>query len=248
MSATWNLSVQSFCFREIKGAPALARAVRACGLDRVELCGTHIDFQDPASHASVLRDLAEGGVKVTSAGVNGIDSRDERAARNHFEFLKSAGARAMSISVDMEGHEASFRLAERLAEEYGVSLGLHNHGGYCWFGSIDALAYIFRHTSPRIGLCLDTAWAMQTGSSPLEYVARFGSRIHAVHIKDFAFRRDGRWDDVVAGTGNLDLAALRDALAGAGFSGDLIIEYEGHPEAPVPAVTECAEAVRAVFA
>lgn len=248
MSNAWNLSVQSYCFREIKGVPALAKAVRECGLDRVELCGTHIDFQDTASHASVLRDLAEGGVKVASAGVNGIDSRDGQAARNHFAFLKAAGARDMSISVGMEGHEASFRLAERLADEYGVRLGLHNHGGYCWFGSIEALEYIFRHTSPRIGLCLDTAWAMQTGSSPLDFVAKFGPRIHAVHIKDFAFRRDGRWDDVVAGTGNLDLAALRDALAGIGFDGDLIIEYEGHPEAPVQAVKECAAAVRAVFA
>ena len=243
-----KLAVQSFCFRDIKPLPELAKAVRDCGLDRVELCGTHIDFMDVASHRPTIDALAAGGVKVISAGVNGIDAGKEREARNHLDFVKAAGAATMSIHVGMEGHLESFRLAERLSEEYGVKLGLHNHGGYCWFGSIDALDYIFHHTSPRIGLCLDTAWAMQTGSSPLEYIEKFGDRIHAVHIKDFAFLRNGRWDDVVAGTGNLDLAALRDALEKVGFSGDLIIEYEGHPEAPVPAVAECAKVVRAAFA
>lgn len=247
MRSASKLGVQSYCFRGIKELPALGKAVRASGLERLELCGVHVDFQKPETFAGVIATLRAEGVELISTGVNGIPT-DASRVRSSFEFLKAAGIKHMSVNFGIQDQPAAFRVAEQLADEYDVRLGIHNHGGYHWLGSLEALAWVFKNTSPRIGLCLDTAWAMQTGADVLKYVEQFGDRLYAVHIKDFTFDRAARWTDVVAGTGNLDLAKLRAALDKVGFKGDLIIEYEGDVDNPVPAVGACVKAVREHFA
>lgn len=247
MPNTLSFAVQSFCFRETKDLADLAAAVRACGLDRIELCGVHIDFKDTASHAPTVAALAAGGVKIASAGVNQITG-DEPAMRPLFEFLKAAGARHMSIAFPLEGHEDAFRVADALSEEFDVKLGVHNHGGNCWFGGFEALEYIFRHTSNRVGLCLDTGCAYLAGFTPEDLAERFAGRIHAVHVKDLTLKRDGRLENAVAGRGNLDLPRLAASLASANFSGDVIAEYEGEPDNPLPSVAASAAAIRSAFA
>jgi sugar phosphate isomerase/epimerase len=245
MDMASKLGVQSYCYRGIKDLAGLIAAVKATGVDRIELCGVHTDFAQCDQHAGVVEQLRKGGIKIVSIGVNGI-SADEAKARPSFDFLRAAGTKHMSISLDINAQPACFRVAEKLAEEYDVQLGIHNHGGYDWLGSQAALAWVFKQTSPRIGLSLDTAWAMQTGRDPLGFVEQFGSRLSLLHIKDFIFDRAGRWQDVVAGTGNLDLTKLQAALDKVGFAGDAIIEYEGDVDNPVPALQACVKAVRSL--
>jgi S1-C subfamily serine protease len=48
-------------------------------------------------------------------------------------------------------------------------------------------------------------------------------------VKDFTFDRAGKHQDVVVGTGNLDLPKLFAAMGKANFSGNVILEYEGKP-------------------
>ena len=72
----------------------------------------------------------------------------------------------------------------------------------------------------------------------------FGERLYGVHIKDFVFDRAGKPEDVVVGTGNLDLPGLFKAMAEVSFNGSPILEYEGDIENPVPALRQCVEAVR----
>ena len=240
---TDKLGVQSYCYRGIKDLPGLIAAVKATGVDRIELCGVHADFSKREQHAKVIETLRKGGIRIVSIGVNGI-GHDEATIRPSFDFLKAAGAKNMSISFDINAQPNCFRLAEKLAEEYDVRLGIHNHGGYDWLGSQTALAWVFKQTSQRIGLSLDTAWAMQTGRDVLGYVEQFGERLVLVHIKDFTFDRAGRWQDVVAGTGNLDLGKLKAALDKVGFTGELVIEYEGDVSNPVPALQACVQAIR----
>lgn len=244
MSSKVNgLGVQSYCYRGIKTVPGLIAAVKETGVDCIELCGVHIDFAQREQHAGVIEQFRQAGIRIVSIGVNGI-SGDEAAARPSFDFVKAAGARNISVSFDINAQPACFRVAEQLAEEYDVRLGIHNHGGYDWLGSVAALGWVFKQTSPRIGLSLDTAWAMQTGSDLIKYVETFGERLFLLHIKDFVFDRAGRWQDVVAGSGNLDLARLQTALDKVGFAGDAIIEYEGDVDNPVPALQACVRAVR----
>jgi sugar phosphate isomerase/epimerase len=133
---------------------------------------------------------------------------------------------------------------DKLAEKYDLKLGIHNHGGYDWLGNETILKYIFDKTSPRIGLHMDTAWALDARMKPIEWVEKFASRLYGVHVKDFVFDRARQSTDVIIGTGNLDLPKFMAALTQIKFSGPLVIEYEGDEKNPVPALKECVAALK----
>lgn len=238
-----EFGVQSFCFRHFKDNRQVASLVKECGLDRMEICGVHVDFTKEETFPEVVSIYRQAGVKLISSGVNGLANR-EKEERKLFDFSRQAGASLMSISFDMRTIPDCFRTAERLAEEYGLRLAIHNHGGRHWLGSSEALSYVFSRTSGRIGLCLDTAWAMDAGEDPVVMVERFADRLYAVHIKDFVFDRARRHQDVIAGEGNLDLKKFFQALRKVSFSGESIIEYEAEAENPVPALRRCVAALK----
>jgi sugar phosphate isomerase/epimerase len=136
------------------------------------------------------------------------------------------------------------RNIEKLAEQYNLKLGIHNHGGYDWLGNPTILKYIFSKTGPRIGLHLDTAWAIDAKQNPVQMVEQFAERLHGIHIKDFVYDRARNFSDVVVGTGNLDLPKLMGTLKQIDFGGPLVIEYEGDVDNPVPALQGCVAAIR----
>jgi len=105
------------------------------------------------------------------------------------------------------------------------------------------LAAVFAQTGPAIGLTLDAAWALDAGENPVALAEKFADRLYGLHLKDFVFDRARRPQDVVVGTGNLDLPGLFATLRKVGFAGSLILEYEGDVQNPVPALKQCVAAV-----
>ncbi|MCC5830645.1 MAG: sugar phosphate isomerase/epimerase, partial [Phycisphaeraceae bacterium] len=184
------LAVQSYCFRSIKENVQVADAVRKIGLDRIEICGVHCNFDQPDTFESVIGAYRDAGVEIISLGVERL-SGDRDRDRTRFEFAKQAGCGHMSINFDPAEFSAAHRVAAELAEEYDLKLGIHNHGGYHWLGSRQMLAHAFSLVGDRIGLCLDTAWALQAGEKPEKMVELFGPRLFAMHLKDFTFKPDG---------------------------------------------------------
>ncbi len=246
MSELEAMAVQSYCFRGFEDNREVACLVRECGLSRIELCAKHVDFNDPSTWEDVLAIYAGAGVEIVSIGVQGFRA-DEAAARNSFAFCKKAGIRVISANFSPESVPEAYRIVESLATEYDVRLGIHNHGGRHWLGNAEMLASVFADTSPRIGLMLDTAWALDAGENPVAMVTRFADRLVGLHIKDFTFDSARKPEDVVIGSGNLSLPDLKAALLGIGFMGIPILEYEGDVENPVPALKQCVEAWNAVL-
>ena len=240
-----ELAVQSFCFRGFEDNAAVAQMVRDIGLDRIELCGKHADFADEPTFDDVIGTYRDAGVDIVSIGVQGCNGKKEDE-RPYFEFAKRAGCSTISVNFSPGTVPEGFRVAEELADEYNINLGIHNHGGRHWLGSAQMLAHVFSQTGPRIGLMLDTAWALDAREDPVALVRKFGDRTHGIHVKDFIFDRARAPEDVVVGTGNLDLPELFTALDDIGFAGNLILEYEGDVDNPVPALSECVKAVRNV--
>jgi sugar phosphate isomerase/epimerase len=70
-------------------------------------------------------------------------------------------------------------------------------------------------------------------------VEQFGERLYGVHVKDFVYTRDRQPQDVVIGTGILDLPRFMSTLQQANFSGPMVIEYEGDETNPVPVLKQC---------
>ena len=243
MSFADSLGVQSYCFRGFKENAKVAELIRQCGLSRVELCGVHADFMNEKEFDGVIETYRKAGVSIVSIGVQGFNN-DAARERKFFEFAKRAGAKVMGVDFGVNTAPACFRTAEQLADEFDINLAIHNHGGRHWLGCAAMLRHVFATTTPRIGLCLDTAWAMDSGEDAVAMVREFGQRLYGLHVKDFIFDLARRPKDVVAGQGNLDLKKLLAALKEVNFAGAGVFEYEGDVDNPVPALTHSVAQIR----
>jgi len=243
MSYGEQLAVQSYCFRGFKTNTEVAGKVKAIGLSAIEVCGVHADFADESAFDEVISTYEGAGVKIVSIGVQGFKG-DAGIERKFFEFAKKAGCTTISADFPPGSAIESCRVAAELADEYDINLGIHNHGGRHWLGSSQMLGALFEQVSPRIGLMLDTAWALHSHEDPVKMAEQFADRLYGVHVKDFTFDRAGNHTDVVVGTGNLDMPKLFETMQTNGFNGNVILEYEGDVDNPVPALAECVEAIR----
>ncbi|HIJ66066.1 MAG TPA: sugar phosphate isomerase/epimerase [Candidatus Hydrogenedentes bacterium] len=243
MDVLQDLGVQSYCFRGFKGNEKVAELVKECGLSKIELCAVHTDFTDD----SVIDVYRNNGVDVVSIGVETFKGDEERETQL-FEFAQKAGAKVIAADFAIDSVPAAFRTAEKLADQYDINLAIHNHGGRHWLGAAATLAQVFAKTNERIGLCLDTAWALDSGEDPIAMAETFASRLYGIHIKDFVFDQARKPEDVVCGQGNLDLDSLLQVMRNANFTGPTILEYEGDVDNPVPALKECVAAVEVAAA
>jgi sugar phosphate isomerase/epimerase len=239
-----TFGIHSYCFRNHSNAEFIVSA-KKLGVDNVSLSNVHGRFQEPQGFADLVTLYREAGLAISNIGVVQLTG-EEKADRNPFEFARLAGTNILAVNFKPGTFEVASALAQRLAEEYDVHCGIHNHGGYHWLGNSEILAHIFENSGPRLGLFLDTAWALAAGEDPVKMAKRFGERLYGIHLKDFVFDRTGKPEDVVVGTGGLDLPAFVRAVEEAGFSGSCTLEYEAEPENPLPALLKCAAAIRAV--
>jgi len=245
-SPAMDFGVQSFCFRNFKDNAVVAQMVRDLGLNKIEVCGVHADFGDVDGWKSVVETYNNAGVDIVSIGVQTFNGNTD-VERKWFECAKAAGAKYIAAHFRVDTFQDAVPATSALCDEYGIRIAIHCHGGYSFGGSPDVLTHLMQYGGPNIGLCLDTAWCMQIGprqGNPVQWTKKFADRLYGVHYKDFTFGTDAMWEDVVVGTGNLDVPALKAALDEVNFSGYAVIEYEGDVENPVPALAKCVDALR----
>jgi len=241
-----DFGVQSYCFRAFKDNAQVAKMVREIGVDKIEICGVHADLSDTNAFKDVVKIYEDEGVNVISIGVQTFVGDDSEKA--WFETAAVAGAKHISAHFKVDSFITAAPKTAKLAESFDMKIGIHCHGGYSFGGSVDVIKHLLEVGGPRIGVCIDTAWAMQIGpaqGNPVAWVnEHFKGRVYGVHYKDFVFGRDAMWEDVVVGTGNLDLPAFVQSLEDTGFDGMAVIEYEADVDNPVPALTKCVQSMR----
>jgi sugar phosphate isomerase/epimerase len=242
---TQPIAIQSWCFRNFKSLPEFFSKLKAAGVTATEVCAVHADFNNPAAAASVVTQFKEACVQIVAIGVEYL-SGEYAKDKPRFEWCKAAGVKHMSISFKPQAMFDGLKNIEKLADEFDLQLGIHNHGGYDWLGNSMILEYVFSKTSKRIGLHLDTAWAIDAKQNPVEMAEKFIDRLVGVHVKDFVYDRDRNPSDVIIGTGILDLPKFMSVLKTAKFTGPLVIEYEGDEKNPVPALSECVTKLKAL--
>lgn len=245
MKPSLQLGVQSYCFRHFKDNAVIAKKVRAIGLDRIELCGVHADFNQPATFGDVVSIYQNEGVQIVSLGVQTFTGADSEKA--WFECAALAGAKHISAHFQVDTYLKAIPKVREWCREFDMKVGIHCHGGYMFGGQPEVIRHLIGLGGPEIGLFIDTAWAIQIGpwlGKPVEWAKEFAGKITGVHYKDFVFERNGQWQDVIVGEGNLDLPAFVKALDEGGFNGVAIVEYEGDVENPDPALKKCVETMR----
>jgi sugar phosphate isomerase/epimerase len=242
-----ELGVQSYCFRGFKDNQTVAEMVKTCGLSTIELWKGHGHFEDVSGYEDVIATYQDAGVDIVSMGTQTFTG-DVKVEQDWFAFITQAGARTITSNFVLDATPESIYKAETMAEMHDVRLGIHNHGGRHWLGTSDMLRYIFDRTGPHVGLCLDTAWAIDSREDPIAMAREFADRLYGVHLKDFVYDPARSPEDVIIGEGNLNLKKFLATLADIGFDGTFVLEYEGDVDDPVPALKQCVDAVRAALA
>ena len=149
------------------------------------------------------------------------------------------GLEYLSISLSPDG----FDLLDRMVEETGVAVGIHNHGPGDRYAKIETIAAAIKDHHQKIGCCIDTGHFLRSREDPVHAVEAFGQRVYGVHLKDV---KDAKTFTVL-GQGDLHTVDLLKALARNKYRYCLAIEYEEKPEDPRDDIKAClAEARKAI--
>jgi inosose dehydratase len=141
------------------------------------------------------------------------------------------------------------QVARAVRNEANLRTVFHPHcAGYVETPSeIEAL---MTRTDPTLlGFCIDTGHATYGGGDPVELIQRYSNRLWHTHFKDCdpgvaREAREKEWDYFTAvghglfcelGRGAVDFASARDALAGAGYNGWIVVEQDVLPGMGRPA-------------
>nr|WP_294795765.1 sugar phosphate isomerase/epimerase [uncultured Mucilaginibacter sp.] len=179
--------------------------------------------------------LDERGIKCSSFGVNYEDAveKTDIVAAN----AKKLGATYIRVAAiphkgkftleDAKGVVETFNcVGKTLKERYGLTFIYHNHGfEFEPYEDGTLYDYIVKNTDRRyVSFELDILWAFFPGYDPAQLIKRYGKRYKALHLKDLRKGVKGNLsggtsveNDVVLGTGQIDIPAVIKAAKKAGI-------------------------------
>ena len=112
-----------------------------------------------------------------------------------------------------------------LAQELSVVIGIEEVWNRFLLSPLEMAAYIDEFKSPAIQAWFDVGNVVLYGY-PQDWIRTLGKRIVKLHIKDFK-RKESGYEWVNLGDGDVDWAAVRQALADINYSGSAIAELAG---------------------
>ncbi len=199
---------------------------------------------DPALEAQALADYAAAGIKLHAAGTLSFPKDDDDDIRSKFEYAKRAG-----INVIVAGDPAPTTLPriEKFVREYDIRLAIHNHGpeDKIYHSPFDVLK-IVKDLDPRIGCCIDVGHAARAGANLVEAIHAAGPRLYDMHVKDLT-NFQSRESQVPVGEGILPFREMFEELIKIDYKGFVDLEYEIHPDDPMPGVIESFAFMRGVL-
>ena len=200
---------------------------------------------DPQAEAVALADYAAAGIKLHADGTIYFDKNEDADIRSKFEYCKRAG-----IKVIVAGDPAPETLPrlEKFVKEYDIHFAIHNHGpeDKLWPSPLDVLKAV-KNLDPRIGCCIDVGHTMRSGTDVVQAVLAVGPRLFNMHMKDLASSSDKK-SQVAVGEGVMPIRKIFAALAEIDYQGFVDLEYEIHPDDPMPGVIESFAYMRGVLA
>jgi sugar phosphate isomerase/epimerase len=242
----FKMGLQSYSLRgyTTRGKADLKRALsvtRDLGLHYWESYTAHVPMTNDREKVKAIKDQIEAaGIQINGYGVVHLNN-NEAGNRGIFDFAKTLGVSYLSVDPTPD----SFDLLDKLVEEYGIPIGIHNHGPGHKYAMIDTIAQAIENHSPKIGCCIDTGHILRSKEDPVRAVEVFGNRVYGVHLKDVKNAETF----TILGQGDLRTVDLLKALAANKYSYCLAIEYEEKPENPFDDIKAClAQAQKAIAA
>jgi sugar phosphate isomerase/epimerase len=200
---------------------------------------------DPSAEAQALADYAAAGIHLHAAGAIYFQKATDDDIRAQFEYLKRA-----NIPVMVAGDPSPDTLPriQQFVQRYNIRLAIHNHGpeDKLWPSPLDILKDI-RTMDPRIGCCIDVGHTARAGTDVVEAIHATGPRLFNMHMKDLTDFHD-KASQVAVGDGKMPIPQIFQALREIRYPGFVDLEYEVHPDDPLPGVTKSFAYMRGVLA
>jgi sugar phosphate isomerase/epimerase len=199
---------------------------------------------DPALEVQALADYAANGIKLHAAGTIGFPKADEDDIRGKFDYAKRAG---IHVIVAGDPIPEALPILEKFVREYDIRIAIHNHGpeDKLYPSPFDVLKAV-RDLDPRMGCCIDVGHAARAGTNLVEAIHAAGPRLYDMHAKDLT-NFASKESQVAVGEGVLPFREMFEALIKTGYQGFIDLEYEIHPDDPMPGVIESFAFMRGVL-
>ena len=201
--------------------------------------------KDPQEEAAALADYAAAGVKLHAAGTIYFPKDEDADIRAKFEYCKRA-----AIPVIVAGDPAPETLPriEKFVKEYDIRFAIHNHGpeDKLWHSPQDVLKAV-KNMDPRMGCCIDVGHTARAGADVVQSIREAGPRLFNVHMKDLTSFQS-KESQVAVGEGAMPVKKIFEALIAMKYPGFVDLEYEIHPDDPMPGVIASFAYMRGVLA
>lgn len=205
----------------------------AAGLDAIELMHTALTPDGAVAHIRELSKRHALPVIGTSFSANMWDRKQHETileqARLVIERVSAVGGRTLGTTTgnasrrkteeELDAQAELLHKIMALSKDHGVVLNLHNHTWEVTEGEYDLKGTLARVPEARLGP--DINWLIRAGVDPVDFIARYGTRIVYAHLRDQ--KADGKWCEAM-GEGTTDYAAIAAAFRKARFHGDVAIE------------------------
>ena len=199
----------------------------------------------PQEEAAALADYAAAGIKLHAAGTIYFAKDEDADIRSKFEYCKRAG-----IDVIVAGDPAIETLPriEKFVKEYNIRFAIHNHGpeDKLWHSPLDVLKAV-QGMDPRIGCCIDVGHTVRAGTDVVQAIHETGPRLFNLHMKDLTDFQS-KESQVPVGDGIMPVRKMFEALVAINYGGFVDLEYEIHPDDPMPGVISSFAYMRGVLA
>ncbi len=200
---------------------------------------------DPTQESAALADYAAAGIKLHAAGAIYFPKDEDADIRAKFDYCKRA-----RIGVIVAGDPAPETLPriEKFVKEYDIRVAIHNHGpeDKVWPSPFDVLKAV-KGMDPRMGCCIDVGHAVRAGADVVQAVHEAGPRLLNIHMKDLTNFND-KESQVAVGDGLIPVRKMFEALIATKYNGFVDLEYEVHPDDPMPGVISSFAYMRGVLA
>ena len=199
---------------------------------------------EPAEEAQALADYAAAGIRLHAAGAIYFPKNDEADIRQKFEYVKREG---IDVIVAGDPTPDSLKWIEKFVKEYDIKIAIHNHGPEDkYFPSPFDVLKAIKDLDPRIGFCIDVGHATRANANLVDAIHAAGARLYDMHVKDLSDMTK-RESQVPVGEGLLPFREVFQALIEINYQGFVDLEYEIHPEDPMPGVIESFAFMRGVL-
>jgi hypothetical protein len=188
---------------------------------------------DPLEESAALADYAAAGIKLHAAGAIYFAKDEEGDIRSKFEYCKRAD---INLIVAGDPSLETLPRLEKFIKEYNIRIAIHNHGpeDKLWHSPLDVLKAV-KGMDPRIGCCIDVGHAVRAGTDVVQAIHEAGPRLFNIHMKDLT-NFESKESQVAVGDGIMPVRRMFEALVAIGYNGFVDLEYEVHPDDPMPGV------------